>query len=160
MNAPETKVAAEPYLLESRDASGVVTLTLNRPQQFNGQFQIPTLDEVIALAKEQSSKTGRTIGIYPEVKHSTFHAALFGANRFEDKLVSTLHAAYGNTGKAPVFIQSFEVSNLQYLRTKTKIRLVQLIDANDVKIPINEAIGLDFPRILRAFLRQDPDIIR
>ena len=35
MNAPESKVAVEPYLLESRDASGVVTLTLNRPQQFN-----------------------------------------------------------------------------------------------------------------------------
>lgn len=104
-----------------------------RSKAYDGQFQIPTLDEVIALAKEQSSKTGRTIGIYPEVKHSTFHAALFGANQFEDKLVSTLHAAYGNTGKAPVFIQSFEVSNLQYLNSKTDIKLVQLIDADDVK---------------------------
>lgn len=104
-----------------------------RSTAYDGQFQIPTLDEVIALAKEQSSKTGRTIGIYPEVKHSTFHAALFGANLFEDKLVSTLHAAYGNTGKAPVFIQSFEVSNLQYLNSKTDIKLVQLIDADDVK---------------------------
>ncbi len=28
-----------------------------------------------------------------------------------------------------------------------------------VQIPINEAIGLDFPRVLRAFLRQDPDKI-
>lgn len=28
-----------------------------------------------------------------------------------------------------------------------------------VQIPINEAIGMDFPRILRAFLRQDPDRI-
>jgi enoyl-CoA hydratase/carnithine racemase len=35
MNAPESKAVTEPYLLESRDASGVVTLTLNRPQQFN-----------------------------------------------------------------------------------------------------------------------------
>jgi glycerophosphoryl diester phosphodiesterase len=34
---------------------------------------------------------------------------------------------------APVFIQSFEVSNLQYLNTKTNIKLVQLIDADDVK---------------------------
>ena len=104
-----------------------------RSKAYDGQFQIPTLDEIIALAKEQSSKTGRTIGIYPEVKHSTFHAALFGANKFEDKLVSTLHAAYGNSGKAPVFIQSFEVSNLQYLNSKTDIKLVQLIDADDVK---------------------------
>ena len=106
--------------------------TRGRDKSFDGQFEIPTLDEVIKLAKEQSSKTGRTIGIYPEVKHSTFHAGLFGANLFEDKLVSTLHTAYGNTGKAPVFIQSFEVSNLQYLNTKTDIKLVQLIDADDV----------------------------
>lgn len=28
-----------------------------------------------------------------------------------------------------------------------------------VQIPINEGIGLDFPRVLRAFLRQDPDRI-
>ncbi|MEI6178646.1 MAG: GspE/PulE family protein [Verrucomicrobiota bacterium] len=28
-----------------------------------------------------------------------------------------------------------------------------------IQIPINEVIGLDFPRVLRAFLRQDPDRI-
>ena len=28
-----------------------------------------------------------------------------------------------------------------------------------IQIPINEGIGLDFPRVLRAFLRQDPDRI-
>jgi len=32
-----------------------------------------------------------------------------------------------------VFIQSFEVRNLQYLNTKTDIKLVQLVDADDVK---------------------------
>jgi enoyl-CoA hydratase/carnithine racemase len=35
MNAPESKAAVEPYVLESRDPSGVATLTLNRPAQFN-----------------------------------------------------------------------------------------------------------------------------
>jgi glycerophosphoryl diester phosphodiesterase len=104
----------------------------NRDQSHNGLYQIPTLDEVIALAKAQSAATGRTIGIYPEVKHSTFHAQIFGNHAFEDKLVGTLHAAYGNTGAAPVFIQSFEVGNLQYLNTRTDMRLVQLVDANDV----------------------------
>ncbi|MBL8303580.1 MAG: glycerophosphodiester phosphodiesterase, partial [Ideonella sp.] len=62
----------------------------------------------------------------------TFTAGIFGANVFEDKLVAQLHAAYGNQASAPVFIQSFEVSNLQYLRTKTSIKLIQLIDADDV----------------------------
>lgn len=107
----------------------------NRDQSYNGLYEIPTLDEVIALAKSEGSKRGRTVGIYPEIKHSSFHAvdACFGANVFEDKLVGALHAAYGNSASAPVFIQSFEVANLQYLNTRTQIKLVQLIDADDVK---------------------------
>ena len=103
-----------------------------RDQSFNGLYSIPTLDEIVSLAKSQSLATGRTVGIYPEVKHSTFHDSLFGNKTFENKLVSTLHAAYGNSANAPVFIQSFEVSNLQYLNGKTNIRLVQLVDADDV----------------------------
>jgi enoyl-CoA hydratase/carnithine racemase len=34
MNAPEVRIA-DPYVLNERDGRGVVTLTLNRPQQFN-----------------------------------------------------------------------------------------------------------------------------
>ena len=106
----------------------------SRPQQFNASYRIPTLDEVIALAQAEGARLGKSVCIYPEIKHSTFHASVvnFGTNTFENKLVATLHAAYGNTTTAPVFIQSFEVSNLQYLRTQTKIKLVQLIDADDV----------------------------
>lgn len=104
----------------------------SRDQSFNGQYEIPTLDEVIALAQAQSIATGREVGIYPEIKHSTFHANLYGRNTFEDKLVSTLHAAYTNSTLAPVFIQSFESANLQYLNSVTHIKLVQLIDADDV----------------------------
>ena len=103
-----------------------------RPQEFNGLYAIPTLDEVIAVAKAEGAAAGRTVGIYPEIKHSTFHAGLFGANVIEDELVATLHAAYGNSAAAPVFVQSFEVANLQYLNARTDIRLVQLVDANDV----------------------------
>jgi glycerophosphoryl diester phosphodiesterase len=104
-----------------------------RDQSYNGQFEIPTLNEVIALAQSQSAALGRTIGIYPEIKHSTFHATLFGAHAIEDRTLATLHAAYGNTAQAPVFIQSFEVGNLQYLNGLTQMRLVQLIDADDVR---------------------------
>jgi glycerophosphoryl diester phosphodiesterase len=112
----------------------------DRDPQYNGLFEIPTLDEVIALAKHKSKASGRTIGIYPEIKHSTYHATvkgandkpLFGLNVFENKLLKKLHKEYGNSACAPVFIQSFEVSNLQYLSHKTAIKLVQLIDADDV----------------------------
>lgn len=99
---------------------------------YDGLYEIPTLDEVIALAKQRSEETGRTIGIYPELKHSTFHAGLFGKNVFENKLLNKLHKAYGNSECAPVYIQSFEVANLRYLSRKTDIKLVQLVDADDV----------------------------
>lgn len=106
----------------------------SRPQQFNGLYTVPTLDEIITLVRAESGRTGRSVGLYPEIKHSLFHAVQlgFGANSFEDRLVATLHTAYGNSAAAPVFIQSFEVSNLQYLNTRTQIRLVQLIGARDV----------------------------
>jgi glycerophosphoryl diester phosphodiesterase len=130
-----TAYFASDFTLAEIKTLRAVQARANRDQSLNGLYTIPTLDEVIALAKAEGSKRGRTVGIYPEIKHSVFHAteAGFGANVFEDKLVATLHAAYGNTGSAPVFIQSFEVANLQYLNTKTSIKLVQLIDADDVK---------------------------
>lgn len=93
---------------------------------YDDRFPIPTLDEVIALAK------ARGVGIYPETKHPSYFKAFAdaaGLPRLEDRLLETLHAAYGNRADAPVFIQSFEVANLQYLRGKTKLRLVQLLSA-------------------------------
>ena len=123
---------ANDFTLAEIKTLGAVQARANRPKQYDGLYKIPTLDEVIAIAKSEGTKAGRIVGIYPEIKHSTFMAGIFGANVIEDALVAKLHAAYGNSAAAPVFIQSFEVSNLQYLHTKTSIRLIQLIDADDV----------------------------
>jgi len=97
---------------------------------YNNQFPIPTLQEVVDLAKTRSVQLGRTIGVYPETKHPTFTAAHTQANglmRMEDRLLQVLHSSYGNTGSAPVFIQSFEVSNLRYMAGLTNLNIVQLI---------------------------------
>jgi glycerophosphoryl diester phosphodiesterase len=102
----------------------------DRDQSHNGKYQIPTLQEVLDLAKAEGAKAGRTVGVYPETKHPTYHVNL--GLKLEDRLLAVL-AQYGYTTKAsPVIVQSFEVSNLKYLRSKTQIRLVQLVDANDV----------------------------
>lgn len=103
----------------------------DRDMRFNGLFSIPTFDEVIDLAKRKSHETGRTIGIYPETKHPTFHQQLGLA--LEDRLVVALQRAGWNRRDAPVYIQSFETANLRYLRGRTPVKLVQLIDANDIK---------------------------
>ena len=110
----------------------------DRNQDFNGKFQIPTLAEVIELAKRKSREEGRRIGIYPETKHPTYHQGI--GLPLEDRLLQVLTAAGWNNRNAPVFIQSFETANLKYLRSKTSVRLIQLIDANDV----NADGSLDF----------------
>ncbi|MEJ7604754.1 MAG: glycerophosphodiester phosphodiesterase [Bryobacteraceae bacterium] len=102
----------------------------DRAQQFNGLYQIPTLDEIIEMVQAEGSRRGRSIGIYPETKHPTFHYV--SGLPLEEKLIQTLEKYGWNTRNAPVFIQSFETANLKYLRTRTKVRLVQLIDADDV----------------------------
>jgi glycerophosphoryl diester phosphodiesterase len=101
-----------------------------RDQVFNGRFEIPTFDEVIELAKRKSAEVGRVIGVYPETKHPTYHRNLNLA--LEDRLLHVLHRHGWNHRSAPVFIQSFEQANLKYLRSRTSVRLVQLVDADDV----------------------------
>jgi glycerophosphoryl diester phosphodiesterase len=109
-----------------------------RDQDFNGKFSIPTFEEVIEFTKRKSREEGRTIGIYPETKHPTYHQKLGLA--LEDRLLKALTQAGWNHRSAPVFIQSFETANLKYLRSRTSVRLVQLVDANDV----NPDGSLDF----------------
>ncbi len=101
-----------------------------RSQAFNGQYQIPTFDEVLALAQERGKALGRDIGVYPETKHPTWHVEQ--KLPLEDKLLAALDKVGWNRADAPVFIQSFEQSNLKALRARTKVRLVQLVDADDV----------------------------
>jgi glycerophosphoryl diester phosphodiesterase len=102
-----------------------------RPQQYNGRFQIPTFDEIIALVKRESKRHHRRIGIYPETKHPTYHRAL--GLPIEPRLLAALHRAHLDKRSSPVFIQSFEQSNLIALNRRTPVRLIQLVDANDVK---------------------------
>lgn len=93
---------------------------------FDGQFEIPTFEEILELAKAESVRTGRTIGVYPETKHPSYFASI--GLPHEAPLLALLER-YGHVERsAPVFIQSFEVENLKALRAKTKVRLIQLMD--------------------------------
>ncbi|MGF1480186.1 MAG: glycerophosphodiester phosphodiesterase [Cyanophyceae cyanobacterium] len=93
-----------------------------RGTEFDGQgLKIPTLPEIIQLIKQTESETGVKVGIYPETKHPTYFAQegtfLDGTPircSLGQQLIDTLLA---ENFRAPcrVFIQSFEVSNLQEL---------------------------------------------
>ena len=109
-----------------------------RDQSFNGRFEIPTFDEVIALAKSESAARGRVIGVYPETKHPTFHHEI--GLPLEETLLMTLMREGWVDRASPVIVQSFEVSNLRHIRTQMNIRLVQLIgDAGDQPFDLERA---------------------
>lgn len=101
----------------------------DRNQRFNGAFEIVTLQDVIDLAKKETIRTGRTISIYPETKHPTWHN--LEGKPLEAALISALNAAGWTRKTDPVFIQSFEIANLKQLRSLTGLRLVQLLSCYD-----------------------------
>ncbi|MBD2435935.1 glycerophosphodiester phosphodiesterase [Nostoc sp. FACHB-110] len=94
--------------------------------KYNGLWEIPTLQEIIDLAKHKTATLGRKIGIYPETKHPSYFQSI--GLPLEDNLLTTLITNDYQGANASVFIQSFEVANLQYLAQKTNLPLVQLIN--------------------------------
>ncbi|AUB34649.1 glycerophosphoryl diester phosphodiesterase [Nostoc flagelliforme CCNUN1] len=138
---------AEDFTLEEIKTLGAIQRLPFRDQSFNGQFEIPTLAEIIDLVKEVEAQTGKKIGIYPETKHPTYfaeEATYVGTtekiNRnISDILIDTLKAN-NFTDPSRIFIQSFEVSNLKELNDSimpaagVDIPLVQLLDASDIDI--------------------------
>ncbi|QYF95953.1 glycerophosphodiester phosphodiesterase [Massilia sp. PAMC28688] len=115
-------------LAELKTLRATERIPANRPANvaYDGQFEVPTLQEVIDLVKKESAARNKTIGIYPETKHPTYFKSI--GLPMEKRLVDQLTAS-GYKGKdAPVFIQSFEVANLKEIRAMTDMRIVQLID--------------------------------
>lgn len=93
--------------------------------RFDGQFEIPTLQEIIDLVQYLQVSERRQIGLYPETKHPT-HFRQLGLP-MEPALVRLLADNGYDSAAAPIFIQSFEVDNLKALSRLTSIRLVQLL---------------------------------
>lgn len=116
-------------LAELKTLRAMERLPLLRPgnTKYDGQAEIPTLEEVIALAKSKSAEAGRSIGIYPETKHPSYFTSI--GLPLEGRLVAALKATGWDRADAPVFIQSFEVDNLRRLHEQTPVRLIQLIAA-------------------------------
>lgn len=95
-----------------------------RPENtaFNGLAQIPTFDEVIELAQRYG------VGVYPETKHPTYFDSI--GLSLEEPLLDTLARHGWQSRRDPVFIQSFETANLRELRGKTRLHLIQLVNAS------------------------------
>ncbi|MEA3177801.1 MAG: glycerophosphoryl diester phosphodiesterase [Gammaproteobacteria bacterium] len=106
--------------------------------RFDGQFQVPTFEEILALvdgvhkqremnAKQLGNPAPKRIGVYPETKHPTYFQGI--GLPMEELLVKTLdhHGYKGRDGLA--IIQCFEVANLKAMRRMTELPIVQLMEA-------------------------------
>lgn len=107
-----------------------------RPQntQYNDQYSIPTLEQIIELAEANYKKTGKIVGLYIETKHPTYFQSVGLA--LEDPLLKTLAKHQYTREIAPVYLQSFEVANLKYLdqqleqhKTLKHAKIIQLLDS-------------------------------
>ncbi len=101
----------------------------------DGQYEVPTFEEVLQLLSEVNKNRARPVGVYPETKHPSYFAQI--GLPHEGAMLALLNK-YGYHGpNAAVFIQSFEVGNLKALRAKTDLPLIQLMDA--------EGAAADYP---------------
>ena len=115
-----------------------------RDQSFNDRFEVPTLQEVIDLAKRKGAERGRAVGIYPETKHPTYFQER--GLSLEQPLVKALKDNGLDSADAKVFIQSFEVANLKELNGLTDVKLVQLFNSGspDLSGELAEVQPYDF----------------
>ncbi|PHQ64427.1 MAG: glycerophosphodiester phosphodiesterase [Sphingobium sp.] len=115
---------AELRTLRARERLPDVRLANKR---FDGLYQIPTFEEILKLVRAKEAETGRRIGLYPETKHPSYFAGI--GLPHQAPLLELLSRFGYMTAADPVFIQSFEVGNLKALRAATRLRLIQLVDA-------------------------------
>jgi glycerophosphoryl diester phosphodiesterase len=114
-----------------------------RPSEYNGMFPILRFQQIVDIARAKSQSTGRTISVYPETKNPTWNneqaiangCGAPGSRPLEDALLKLINDNGLNTPDAPIFVQSFEPTSLQYMRSHgLKTKVVQLIDGYDTDL--------------------------
>jgi glycerophosphoryl diester phosphodiesterase len=95
---------------------------------YDGRFDIPTLDEILELARDVGRRRGVAVGVYPETKNPSYFASI--GLSLEEPLVAALRRFRLDRPDAPVLVQSFETANLRELAEMTAVPLVQLVDAS------------------------------
>jgi glycerophosphoryl diester phosphodiesterase len=112
-------------------------------QSYDGQFQIVSLAEIADFVGAEAAARGRTIGLIPELKHSTYFASI--GLRLEPVFLQQVAESH-QLQTAPLIIQSFEVANLKFLRQKlsgyANVQLMQLVgEPDDIAADIAAAGG-------------------
>ncbi|WP_298742638.1 glycerophosphodiester phosphodiesterase family protein [uncultured Brevundimonas sp.] len=93
----------------------------------DGREPVLTFDEVLEIAREGSARTGRRIGVTPELKHPSYFAA--AGLPMEDAFVAALERRGLTGAEAAVLVQCFEIGTLRRLRARIDAPLLQLVAA-------------------------------
>ncbi len=115
-----------------------------RPQntEYDNQFDVPTLEEIIDFTREQSKIHNRPIGLYIELKHPAYFSGIdlpmeeAFLKVLEDKQLNALE------GDIPIYIQCFWPQSLMQMRDKTELPLVYLFSSQSPPEEILKANGL------------------
>ena len=95
---------------------------------YDGLFGVPTLDEFLELRADLSRELRRDVGAYIETKHPTYFDSV--GLSLEEPLLADLRQAHLDRRRSPVFLQSFETTNLRELDAAgVRVPLVQLLSA-------------------------------
>lgn len=101
----------------------------------DGQYAIPTFEQVIKLAKAQALVTGRPVGLMPELKQVSYFRER-GLDLVQ-AVVDVLKRNYLQPEKNPIMLQSFEAEALRRAKELTRVNglnnvpLIQLLGDSD-----------------------------
>lgn len=95
------------------------------PAQPPAEETVPTITEVINLARAAGAERGRAVGLYFELKSPSYFRSVGLAP--EPLLAAALQAGRLTTKDAQVFVESFESESLRLLRQSVSVPLIQLL---------------------------------
>ncbi|TDD82293.1 glycerophosphodiester phosphodiesterase [Actinomadura rubrisoli] len=95
---------------------------------YNGRYQVPTLQEVVDLAKSLGARYHRRVGIIPETKHPTYFRSI--GLPLEGALIRTLKANGLDKRDGRAIVQSFEPSSLRILHRALRVPGLQDLSAS------------------------------
>jgi glycerophosphoryl diester phosphodiesterase len=97
-------------------------------RRHDGEWGIPTFEELVVAVAAESAAQGRVVGLIPELKHPSYFARR--GLPLEPRLASALKSST-YLSRCPLIVQSFEVAPLRGLRRELAayrhLRLMQLI---------------------------------
>ena len=98
---------------------------------YDGAEGIPTFNEVLAMVGAESVRRGRGVGVLVELKHATYFDSL--GLPLDEPLLADLARHGLDHPWARVSVMAFETSILRRLAPRTRLPLIQLLEAGHLR---------------------------